>query len=236
MSLMTFPEHSGFVCLFFYFHFKTRVSCSSGWILTCLALQNDFELLLCVPLPPKNWDAGMHHHGGPHRMLWHLLLIWSFPDSFPYCLAFPLIFIAVIVFSSWLSYVPLGYLFILKQQFLGTNLTLFKSFFFVVGDTSSSEYVFGDMMPLISCNLRSHDFDSPLQYWVHRGDATKPPANWEPGTQMKGPGMTSGSLTINHSLLSSYVLYMTDIDSIPQRRLQGIHCSRGFMYTVLGEI
>lgn len=174
---MTFPEHSGFVCLFFYFHFKNRVSCSSGWILTCLALQNDFELLLCVPLPPKNWDAGMHHHGGPHRMLWHLLLIWSFPDSFPYCLAFPLIFFAVIVLSSWLSYVPLGYLFILKQQFLGTSMTLFKSFFFVVGDASSSEYVFGDMMPLISCNLRSHDFDSPLQYWVHRGDATEPPAN-----------------------------------------------------------
>lgn len=155
MSLMTFPENSGFVCLFFCFHFKNRVSCSSGWILTCLALQNDFELLLCVPLPPKNWDAGMHHHGGPHRMLWHLLLIWSFPDSFPYCLAFPLIFIAAIVFSSWLSYVPLSYLFILKQQFLGTNLTLFKSFFFVVGDASSSEYVFGDMMSLISCNLRS---------------------------------------------------------------------------------
>lgn len=152
---MTFPENSGFVCLFFYFHFKNRVSCSLGWILTCLALQNDFELLLCVPLPPKNWDAGMHHHGGPHRMLWHLLLIWSFPDSFPYCLAFPLIFIAAIVLSSWLSYVPLSYLFILKQQFLGTNLTLFKSFFFIVGDTSSSEYVFGDMMSLISCNLRS---------------------------------------------------------------------------------
>lgn len=160
-------------------------------------------------------------------MLWLFLLIWSFPDSFPYCLAFPLIFIAVIVFSSWLSYVTLGYLFILKQQFLGTNMTLFKSFFFAVWDTSSSKYAFGDMMSLISCNLRSHDSDSPLQYWVHRGES---------GTQMNGPGMTPGSLTINHSLLPSYVLYMTDINSIPQKRLQGIHCNRGFMHTVLGEI
>lgn len=150
-------------------------------------------------------------------------------DSFHYCLAFPLVFIAVIVFSSLLSYAPLGHSFILKQQFLGTDKILFKSFFFVVWDTPSSEYVFGDTMSLISCNLGFHGFGSPLQYWVHRGDTTEPPANWESGTQMEWLEVLWQSPTHFFPLVS-------DIDSIPQRRLQGIHCNGRFIYATSGEL
>lgn len=131
------------LCSFvFLFSSWNGVCCSPGWFLIWFALQDDFELLLCIPLPPEGGDAAVHHHGGPLRMVWFFLLIWSFLWLPCLLLGFPPIFLAVISSSALLlSYVPLGCFVIPRQQVLGTNMALFKMGFFVVWDSPSSEFI-----------------------------------------------------------------------------------------------
>lgn len=36
--------------------------CSTCWLQTCYVVEDDFELVTCLPMPSKCWVAELHHH------------------------------------------------------------------------------------------------------------------------------------------------------------------------------
>lgn len=115
-------------------------------------------------------------------------------------------------------YVPLDYLFILKQQFLGTYTALFRIFFFVVWDSPSFEKY---MMSLASNIPKSCSFSSPQWCWAYRNDATEPLTHWESGNKWWNLGFFQVLWS------SSSALCRTNIDIVPQGDFRGITIMEG---------
>lgn len=152
-------------------------------------------------------------------------------DSFHYCLAFPLVFIAVIVFSSLLSYVPLGHSFILKQQFLGTDKIL-----------RVSSLLYEIPLPLnMYLEIRCPWFHATLDLTVLAVHCSTEYTEVIPlnPLQTGNPVHKWRGLEWLEVLWQSPTHFfppVSDIDSIPQTRLQGIHCNGRFIYATSGEL
>lgn len=167
------------------------------------------------------------------KMVWPLLLIWSFLWFLSELLGFSpnriwshcFLLLCVVLYPFRLSVHP-------QIAVSWYQTALFKIFFFVVWDSHSLRY----MMSLTSCIPKSCNFSSLQLCWAHKEDATEPFAHWDSGTQwVMESEIVPDSLTIIQSLLPSSALRMTDIDVISPGDCRGFNRMEALYNTLLGE-